>query len=66
MLTALSCNYKKKTNDLIFELLSEAEKRGANEIINYRLEIGSFQMNGSGFIHAFSIAYAEAVVTENE
>ncbi len=49
------------------ELIKKAESIGANAIINFRYEIGSFQAAlGTAWNNAFIIAYGDAVVISNE
>lgn len=49
------------------ELIKKAESIGANAIINFRYEIGSFQAAlGTAWNNAFIIAYGDAVLISEE
>ena len=47
---------------VITELVQKAMYMGANALLGFRLEMGTYQKSGSGWIEMHVIAYADAVI----
>lgn len=62
----ISGSYKSEEELITVALCKEAEKLGANAIINFRYETGSYQKNGAGWVTSYLIAYGDAVTLESD
>ncbi|MCY1400268.1 hypothetical protein D3C76_813920 [compost metagenome] len=56
--------YRAEDDLVTTELCRQAAELGANAIINFRYETGSYQKNGTGFVTSYLIAYGDAVRLE--
>ncbi|MCY1292863.1 hypothetical protein D9M70_421050 [compost metagenome] len=56
--------YRAEDDLVTTELCWQAAELGANAIINFRYETGSYQKNGTGFVTSYLIAYGDAVRLE--
>lgn len=62
----ISGKYKSEEELVTNELCKVAERLGADAIVNFRYETGSYQQNGAGWVTSYLIAYGDAVILENE
>ncbi|TAJ06202.1 heavy metal-binding domain-containing protein [Pectobacterium versatile] len=59
-------SYKSEEEIVTAALCKEAQKLGANAIVNFRYETGSYQRNGTGWVASYLIAYGDAVILESD
>jgi len=57
-------SYKSEEDLVTTALWEEAEKLGADAIVNFRYETGSYQKNGTGWVASYIIVYGDAVILE--
>ncbi|QQK72174.1 YbjQ family protein [Pectobacterium versatile] len=62
----ISGSYESEEELVTTALCKEAKKLGANAIVNFRYETGSYQKNGTSWVNSYLIAYGDAVILDGE
>ncbi|KHT23411.1 heavy metal-binding domain-containing protein [Pectobacterium carotovorum] len=62
----ISGSYESEEELVTTALCKEAKKLGANAIVNFRYETGSYQKNGARWVNSYLIAYGDAVILDGE
>ena len=56
-------NINDKIEEMMGSFIDQSNNLGGNAIINFRVESGSYQQNGSGWVVSYIILYGESVKT---
>lgn len=64
--TEISGPFKAEEDLVAIKLWEEAKKLGANAVINFRFDSGTYQNNGLYSIQGYIITYGDAVIIEKE